>query len=73
MLYMADEILFSLCLQDFGIFAYSARLKPRFCADATLALCPKGASNCRTRVSLRSSIIIWIPENTLKVLHDVTA
>lgn len=50
MQYITEKILFPLCLRVFSDFAYLARREPRLYADVAPALCPKRASNCRTRV-----------------------
>ena len=44
------RFLFPLCLQLLSYSAYFTRCKPRFYADVDSTLCPKTASNCRTRV-----------------------
>ena len=62
------RFLFPLCLQLLSYSAYFTRCKPRFYADVDSTLCPKTASNCRTRVKYR--LVKRLDQEALELATD---
>ena len=66
------RFLFPLCLQLLSYSAYFTRCKPRFYADVDSTLCPKTASNCRTRAGTTGTLSLDIEDNTNDDVYSFT-